>query len=119
MPKILVLGEQPQFRTLLSKSLWFDGHLVESFGDAALLWEHLGNTQPDLVLLDAHSDRFGTMKLYQDLKQQFPDLAVMVYHGRNYGDMHRIRRAVADELEEKKASRPDNIVGSKLTTIDN
>jgi len=34
MPKILVLGEQPQFRTLLSESLWFDGHRVESVADA-------------------------------------------------------------------------------------
>lgn len=98
MPKILVLGEQPQIRTLLSESLWFDGHLVESFGDAAMLWEHLGNTQPDLVLLDAHSDRFGAMRLYQDLKQQFPDLAVILYQCRDYSDVGRIKGAVADAL---------------------
>jgi len=59
MPEILVLGEQPQSRTLLSESPWFDGHRVESVADAALLWEHLGNTQPDLVLLDANSDVFN------------------------------------------------------------
>ena len=104
MPKILVLGEQPQFRTLLSKSLWFDGHLVESFGDAALLWEHLGNTQPDLVLLDAHSDGFGVMKLFFDIKEKLPDLAIMVYQCENYGDVVRIRGAVVDELEKITAS---------------
>ena len=98
MPKILVLGEQPQIRTLLSESLWFDGHLVESFGDAAMLWKHLGNTQPDLVLLDAHSDGFGAMRLYQDLKQQFPDLVVIVYQCRDYSDVDRIKVAVADAL---------------------
>jgi hypothetical protein len=38
------------------------------------------------------------MRLYQDLKQQFPDLAVMVYQCRNYGDVDRIKGAVADEL---------------------
>ena len=91
MPRILVLGEQPQFRTLLSESLWFDGHLVESVGDAAMLWEHLGNTQPDLVLLDANSDGFGTMQLFQDIKQLFPDLAVIVYQITNYGDLERIK----------------------------
>jgi DNA-binding NtrC family response regulator len=96
MPKILVLGEQPQFRTLLSESLWFEGHLVESVGDAAMLWEHIGNTQPDLVLLDANSDGFGTMKLSQDLEQEFPDLAVIIYQCRNYGDVNRIKGAVAD-----------------------
>jgi len=104
MPKILVLGEQPQFRTLLSESLWFDGHLVESVGDAAMLWEHLGNTQPDLVLLDAHSDGFGAMRLYQDLKQQFPELAVIVYQCRNYGDVDRIKGAVADALVKHRFS---------------
>jgi len=29
MSKILVLGEQPQMRTLLSESLYFDGHRDE------------------------------------------------------------------------------------------
>ena len=98
MPEILVLGEQPQFRTLLSESLWFDGHRVESVADAAVLWEYLGNTQPDLVLLDANSDGFGAMRLYQDLKQQFPDLDIMVCQCRNYGDVDRIKGAVADAL---------------------
>ena len=104
MPKILVLGEQLQFRTLLSESLWFDGHLIESVADAALLWEYLGNTQPDLVLLDANSDGFGAMKLYQDLEQQFPDLAVMVYQCRHYDDVERIKEAVADELGKFRLS---------------
>jgi hypothetical protein len=48
MPKILVLGEQPQFRALLSESLWFDAHRVESVADAALLWEHLDLSVPML-----------------------------------------------------------------------
>jgi len=98
MPNIVVLGEQLQFRTLLSESLWFDGYRVESVADAAMLWDHLGNTQPDLVLLDSDSDGLGAMRLYQDLKQQFPDLAVMVYQCRNYGDVDRIKSAVADAL---------------------
>jgi DNA-binding NtrC family response regulator len=98
MPKILVLGEQLQFRTLLSESLWFEGYQVESVANAAMLWEHLSNMQADLVLLEAHLDGFGAMRLFQDLKQQFPDLAVMVYQCRNYGDVDRIKREVADEL---------------------
>jgi DNA-binding NtrC family response regulator len=98
MPEILVQGEQPQFRTLLSESLWFAGHRVESVSDAAMLRAHLGNTQPDLVLLDANKDGFGAMRLYQDLKQQFPNLAIMVYQCRNYADVARIKDAVADAL---------------------
>ena len=102
MPKILLLGEKPQLRTLLTESLWYDGHLVESVGDATVLWEHLGKTQPDIVLLDALSDGFGAMRLHQDLKQQFPDLAVIVYQCRNYGDVDKIKVAVADALAKQR-----------------
>lgn len=98
MPKILVLNEQPQFLTLLSESLWFEGHRVESVADAAMLWKQLDNTQPDLVLLDAHLDGFGAMRLHQDLKQQFPDLAILVYQCRDYSDVAMIRGAVANAL---------------------
>jgi len=119
MPEILVLGEQPQFRTLLSESLWLEGHLVETVADAAMLWDHLGHTQPDLVLLDANSDGFGTMHLFQDLKQQFPDLGVIVYQLRNYGDVERIKGAIDDVLESNTAPEPDKMLGSKETTIDN
>ena len=62
---------------------------------------------------------FGTMRLYQDLKQQFPDLAVMVYQCRNYGDVARIKGAVADALVKNTALRLDNILGSRETTNDN
>jgi len=104
MPEILVQGEQPQFRTLLSESLWFAGHRVESVSDAAMLRAHLGNTQPDLVLLDANKDGFGAMRLYQELKQQFPNLAIMVYQCRNYADVARIKDAVADALRGPRLS---------------
>lgn len=98
MTEILVLGEQPQFRKLLSESLWLAGHRVESVPDAVMLRAHLDNMQPDLVLLDANTDGFGAMRLYQDLKQKFPNLAVIVYQCRNYGDVARIKDAVADAL---------------------
>lgn len=75
MPKILVLGKQAQFRTLLSESLWLEGHLVESVADAAMLWDHLGNSQPDLVLLDANSDGFGTCCFSRTLNSNFQTLA--------------------------------------------
>jgi DNA-binding NtrC family response regulator len=98
MPRILVLGKQPQMRRLLSESLCFDGYQVKSVGDAAMIWEHLSNSHPDLVLLDVDSDGFGAMKLYFDIKEKLPDLAVIVFQGRNYGDVARIKGAVADEL---------------------
>jgi DNA-binding NtrC family response regulator len=98
MPNILVLSEQPQFRTLLSESLWFEGYRVESVDGAATLWKQLDKTQPDLVLLDAHLDGFGAMRLHQYIKRQFPDLAVMVYQCRDYSDVNRIRGVVAEAL---------------------
>ena len=119
MTNILVLGEQSQFQILLSESLWFAGYMVESVADAAMLWEHLGNRQPDLVLLDAHPDWFHAMKLLQDLKQQHPDLNVMVYQCRNYGDVDRIKQVVEDALEKNTALRMNNTLGPKGTASDN
>ena len=117
MPNILVLGEQSQFRTLLSESLWFEGHRVESVTGVAMLRKHLDNMQPDLVLLDANPDGFGAMRLYQDLKQKFPELVVMVYRCRNYGDVNRIKGAVDDALENNTAPQLDSLLGSKETLV--
>jgi hypothetical protein len=52
-------------------------------------------------------------------KQQFPGLAVMAYQCRNYGDVARIKGAVADALVKNTALRLDNILGSRETTNDN
>jgi DNA-binding NtrC family response regulator len=98
MANILVLGGQTRIRTLLSESLQIEGHGVESVSDAAILWEQLANTHPDLVLLDAGADGFGTMTLFQDIKEQVPGLDVIVYQCRNYSDVDRIKRAAADAL---------------------
>ena len=100
MHEIMLLGEQPQIRTLLSESLWYEGYRVDSVDNAAMLWEHLNRAKPDLILLDARSDGFGAMRLYQDLKLQFPDLTVIVYQCQNYGDVDRIKGAVADAIEK-------------------
>ena len=50
------------------------------------------------------------MRLYQDLKQRFPDLAVMVYQCRNYGDVDRVKSAVADALGEPNPDEPGLII---------
>lgn len=44
---------------------------------------------------------------------------VIVYQFRNYGDMEKIKGAVDDALESNMAPEPDNMLGSKGTTIDN
>ena len=98
MPRILVHSKQPQMSRLLSESICFDGYQVESVVDVAMLWEHLDNGQPELVLLDVHKDGFDAMKLYFDIKEKLPDLSIMVYQCNNYGDVKRIKGAVADEL---------------------
>lgn len=112
MTKILVLGVQPQLRTLLSESLWYDGYLVDIVSDPVPFWEQLGYTQPDLVLLDAHPDWFGAMKLYFDIKEKLPNLAVIVCKCRNYSDVARIKSAVADELEKPNPDELGSVIGN-------
>jgi len=65
------------------------------------------------------SDGFGAMKLFFDIKEKLPDLAVIVCQCRNYGDVDGIKGAVADALLKNTAPRPDNILGSRETTNDN
>jgi DNA-binding NtrC family response regulator len=101
MPRILVHSKQPQMRRLLSKSLCFGGYQVESVANSTMLWEHLDNGQPELVLLDAHNDGFDAMKLFFDIKEKLPGIAVLVFQGRNYGDVTRIKGVVADELKKQ------------------
>jgi len=100
MPNIAILCERSELRTFLTENLWCDSHQIKNFGEATMLWEHLSNAQPDLVLLDAESDGFGTMLLFQDLKRQFPHLPITVCQFKNHGDIVRIREMIDDVLDK-------------------
>ena len=117
--KLLIVDDKAANLDLLREMLAPLGHHIFFATSGAKALEIATSAQPDLVLLDANSDGFGALRLYQDLKQQFPDLAVMVYQCRNYGDVDRIKGAVADSLETNTAAQSDNLIGDSETTNEN
>jgi len=117
VPKILDFHDNPSVGVLTSVVLAKEGCQVVSLNDADLIWEHIEETQPELVLLDSHSDGFGTMKLYFEIKQKYADLPVIVYKAVGFNAMDRIKEAVAGALGCNTASQPDIIPGSKGTAV--
>ena len=99
MPNMLILHDDISVGAPLLRDLTKEGYKVAGLDDVDLIWKHIRNTQPDLVLLDSGSDGFGIMNLYFEIKEKLPDLAVIIYQCRNYGDVDRIKGAVADALE--------------------
>ena len=96
MPKILNLHDDPYVGVLTSEVLTKEGHQVVSLNDADLIWEHIEESQPELVLLDSDQDGFGTMKLYFDIKEKYADLPVIIYKVGGFDAMDRIKEAVTD-----------------------
>jgi DNA-binding response OmpR family regulator len=104
MPKILNLHDDPYVGVLTSEVLTKEGHQVVSLNDADLIWEHIEESQPELVLLDSDQDGFGTMKLYFDIKEKYADLPVIVYETAGFDTMDRIKAAIDDVLAERRST---------------
>jgi DNA-binding NtrC family response regulator len=102
MPKILDFHDGPYIGVLTSEVLTKEGYQVVSLNDRDLIWQHIENSQPELVLLDSDSDGFGTMNLYFDIKEKYADLPVIVYKTDSFDVMDRIKAAIDDVLGEKK-----------------
>ena len=81
-----------------------EGYQVVNLNDVDLIWEHIEDTKPELVLLDSDRDGFGTMKLYFEIKQKHTYLPVIVYKAAGFDAMDRIKAAIANVLCEKRLS---------------
>jgi DNA-binding NtrC family response regulator len=104
MPKILNFHDDPYVGVLTSQFLAKEGYQVVSLNDADLIWEHIENSQPELVLLDSNSDGFGTMNLYFDIKEKYADLPVIIYEAAGFDAIDRIKAAINDVLSEKRST---------------
>jgi DNA-binding NtrC family response regulator len=104
MPKILNLHDDPYVGVLTSEALTQEGYQVVSLNNVDLIWEHIENIQPKVVLLDSDPDGFGAMKLYFKIKQKYADLPVIVYRTGGFDAMDRIKAAIDEILSEKRNS---------------
>ena len=99
MSKLLILHNEPYVQSLLSEGLSEKGYRVVCVDNSKLIWEYIKNTQPDMVFLDAENDGFDCLKLYFDIKQEYPYLPVVVYTARDHDAIDRIRGAITKHLD--------------------
>ena len=122
MANILVVDDQPCVRELLSEELAQEGHRVSSVSDAKLIWQHLTDPRPDLVLLDIYLDGCTRWDLLRDVKNRDPDLPVLIFTAhdsvaedprlsqadgyviKSFAALDTLKQKVAEILKWKKAS---------------
>jgi DNA-binding NtrC family response regulator len=83
--KILLVDDQEEFRSVLSESLAAQGYEVMQAANGATLKAMLGETQPDVVLLDLKLPDADGLDLLSILKQAWPETEVIVLSG--YGTL--------------------------------
>ena len=106
MANILVVDDQPCVRELISEELAQEGHRVSSVSDAKLIWQHLTDSRPDLVLLDIYLDGCTRWDLLRDIKNRDPDLPVFIF-------------TAYDGFAEDRAgmARPSRVAGKFLEVL--
>jgi DNA-binding response OmpR family regulator len=76
MGKILIAGDQPYIRALLSMELAKEGYQVLNLVFIELIWERIKNFRPDLVLLGLHPENYDSCEILRNFKRKVPDLPV-------------------------------------------
>ena len=94
MSKILIVDEQPHLRELFSEELEDEGYRVVSIGNAESLSRYLGDSKPDLVLLDLYLNGFEGWVVLHDIKAKHPHLPVLIVTAYDsYADDPRLSQA--------------------------
>ena len=133
MANILVVDDQPCVRELISEELAQEGHRVSSVSDAKLIWQHLTDSRPDLVLLDIYLDGCTRWDLLRDIKNRDPDLPVFIFTAydsfaedprlsqadgyviKSFVALDTLKQKVAEILECKTASHKAHVDGNLVT----
>lgn len=104
MLKLLISHYDPIIRSILIDALSSEGYKVIGLDDVDMIWEHIENIQPEVMLLDSDSDAFGSMNLYWEIKKKYADLPVILYNASGIDAVNRINTAVAGALSNKSTS---------------
>ena len=79
--RVLLVDDDVEVRTLLSRRLRRIGYTVEEAGDGAEAVALLGNGVPDVVITDVVMPRLNGLGLLQTLRSLDPDLPVIILTG--------------------------------------
>jgi DNA-binding response OmpR family regulator len=73
--RVLVVDDDPDTVRSLMLLLRTDGYEASGVGSAKAMWEAIGNTQPDVVLLDISLPDASGYQLARDLRRRFGEEA--------------------------------------------
>jgi putative two-component system response regulator len=79
--QLLVVDDDPSVQALLSRWLDEAGYASARANSAATGWAHLKNHAVDLVTLDARMPGGSGLDLLDRIKQEFPDIAILMLTG--------------------------------------
>ncbi len=92
--KVLVVDDDGEIRTLLSRRLRRAGYSVEEAGDGVEALERVEQAVPDVVVTDMAMPRLDGLGLLKELRNRDPELPVIVLTG--HGSMDNAIQAMRD-----------------------
>jgi two-component system nitrogen regulation response regulator NtrX len=103
MARLLVVDDEPRFRTYLGRILEADGHEVRSAADDVGALEAVEDFAPDLLIADwMLRSKADGLALAASLRRHHPDLAVVLITGHPADELrrHLAGRNIAAVLEK-------------------
>jgi two-component system nitrogen regulation response regulator NtrX len=102
MASILIIDDEPGIRHTLASILEDENYKVQTAEDAVLGLEMLGRLAIDLVFLDVLLPRMGGMEALEKIRQDWPDIEVVVISGHANVDMavRAVKLGAFDFLEK-------------------
>jgi DNA-binding NtrC family response regulator len=91
---VLVVDDDPEVRTLLSRRLRRAGYIVEEAGDGLEALGVVGKAVPDVVVTDMAMPRLDGLGLLKELRNRDPELPVIVLTG--HGSLENAILAMRD-----------------------
>jgi two-component system nitrogen regulation response regulator NtrX len=102
MASILIIDDEPGIRHTLASILEDEDYRVQTAEDAVLGLDMLGRLNIDLVFLDVLLPRMGGMEALEKIRQDWPDIEVVVISGHANVDMavRAVKLGAFDFLEK-------------------
>jgi len=98
MPIILIVDDKPIIRNLLYDELTIANFQVVTINTVELIWKHIREIRPDLVLLGLHSKSFDSWQILNDIKKNIPDLPVLIYALKSHHSINSLKQAISEVL---------------------
>ncbi len=104
MPKILIVDENRIILKLLLKELTRDNFQVITLNTIGLILEYIRDVRPDLVLLGLHSGNFDSWQILNNIKNNIPDLPVLIYAIKGDCSINNLKQAINEVLKNGSIS---------------